>query len=950
MILIQEAFFYLSIAMMKAFSRSIGILLLLLLPVFLIILLVQNDKPAPALPVPLTERPGAHEDPSLRGQYEWLRLRNPQTGSIPSRMRSRELAFAKKLSARNLGANKQSASYAEPWSFRGPGNVGGRTRALAIDLNYDGTSNQRILAAGVSGGMFKSEDGGASWELTTALSDLASATAVAQDPTNPDVWYYGTGEFSGNSASGVGSLFRGHGIFKSSDGGNSWSQLPSTIENNDPLVADNLMDYIWDIEVHPTTGAIFVAGWGAILISADEGDSFANTLETFGNNADVEIAADGTVYAALGRDGTGSETYGIFRLTDEGWEDISPVALVADPYRIVLDTAPGDASRLFALVQANAAGATVEDHQFFVFDGQSEMWTELTSALPNVTEPGPNGEEPVEGGPAEFVSQGGYDLLLAVSPDDADVVWIGGTNLYRSTDGGNSFTHVGGYRGPYTTFLYENHHPDQHSMAFFPHVQNALISGHDGGLSYTSNALEASQTWESLNNHYNTSQFYTVAIDPDHLSPNANTLFGGMQDNGTWITSTSDDQIAWEELFGGDGAFAAATSGGETLYVSSQLGYVLRFGNSDNQNAWAVVSPEGASDFLFIAPFVLDPNEESVMYMAAGDLVWRNSNLDEIPNFDSEPTNVNWTALDNASGNGNTVTALAVPVQQAAGKAPADVMYFGEFGDTGSTDLIRVEDPANNGTGISILPDGVIQGSYVSSIVINPVNEDEIVVTFSNYGVPSVFHSNDGGATWSDIEGNLSGDDGPSVRWAGIMPAEAGTLYYLATSTGMYVTQALDGAQTNWTPEAEDLIGNVVVSMIATRSGDGLVVAGTHGRGVYSATVDVSNTVSTESPEELPVRASLSQNYPNPFNPETTIRYELMAPELVELRIFDLAGRSVRVLDAGSKTAGVHEVRWDGTNENGQVVPSGTYLYRLYVEGAFSDGPWSQSGKMTLLK
>jgi hypothetical protein len=90
-----------------------------------------------------------------------------------------------------------------------------------------------------------------------------------------------------------------------------------------------------------------------------------------------------------------------------------------------------------------------------------------------------------------------------------------------------------------------------------------------------------------------------------------------------------------------------------------------------------------------------------------------------------------------------------------------------------------------------------------------------------------VFYSSNGGTTWTDVEGNLAGENGPSVRWAAIVPSGGSKVYFLAASTGVYSTTALNGANTQWVQEGNTSIGNVVVDMIVARPEDELLVAGT---------------------------------------------------------------------------------------------------------------------------
>ena len=757
-----------------------------------------------------------------RNEYELRRLQDPRTGRIPENIRTRELAFAERVPSREEVDGLAASLFAETWAQRGPLNVGGRTRALAIDLNFNGASNQRVLAGGISGGMYLSENNGTSWRLTSDLSQFASVTALAQDPSNRSVWYYGTGELEGNSASGSGAFFVGEGIFKSTDGGETWAQLPSTAQGS-RTTFDQFFDVVWNVAVHPTNGTVLAATYGAIMRSTDGGASWQQVLgrsaSPFSRATDVTFASNGTAYAVLSRSGGGFPEYGVYRSTDGGatWTSINPPTLTADPYRMVVAAAPSDPNTAYVFVQKNQAGNAPGDHQLFRYNAASNTWTERSAGFPH--------SPSIFGG--EFTTQGGYDMVVAVKPDDPNTVWIGGTNLYRSTDGGASFTWVAGYHADaMQQGQWPNHHPDQHRVVFYPNNPNAMISGHDGGLSVTTNVMQQPQTWTRIVDGYLTTQFYALAVDP---TAGSELLVGGLQDNGTWLTESTSSSQDWIEILTGDGAFAAVAPGGFPVYASSQNGNVIRI----TQTAYSSVAPAGESNFLFITPYLLDPNDARVMYLAGGNAVWRNSNLDAIP-VGNQPTSVNWTRLTaSAVGTPSThqVTALAVST------TPANRLYFGATDYQTQTVLKRVDNAASNPAGTVITPGGLTQGAYPSSIAVHPSNADEILATFSNYGIESVWHSTNGGTSWSSVEGNLGGADGPSVRWATIAPASSGTVYFLATSTGVYSTRTLSGATTTWAQEGASTIGNVVTNMIVHRPSDGLVVAGTHGRGAYSATL-----------------------------------------------------------------------------------------------------------------
>lgn len=764
--------------------------------------------------------PKNKDDAQARSEYEHVRLRDPKTKLIPRNIRNKEIKFVNRLSQKgDLNKNSQNLALTSTWTARGPINVGGRTRALAIDLDFNGSSNQKILAGGVSGGIFMSLDNGNSWQRTTSNSSLPSVTCIAQDPNNKNVWYYGSGELLGNSAGGD---YLGQGIFKSTDGGSSWTQLESTYQGTSLSTFDNLFDIVWNASVHPTSSDVYAATIGGVHRSTDGGDSWTRILtgqddqNFLSQMTDVIISTDGDIFATLSRNGANLSqgNFGVFRSTDGSqFTNISPSGLTPDPYRMVLGSAPSNSDILYVLVQVNAKGETAQDHQLFRYDKSTNTWEDLSSNIPD--------EQGVPGN-ASFSSQGGYDLIVKVKPDNPNVVWIGGTNLYRSTDGGQSFVRVGGYKEPSNYSQFQDSHSDMHSISFYPNNPDAMINGNDGGLSQSMNVLQSLPTWKFLNNGYLTTQFYSVAIDPQ--SGNDNLIIGGLQDNGSWAVESTNFSTPWVSMLSGDGGYTAISPGGNNQYVSVQNGPVFRYTFQNNQWLFSQVGPV-AQNFLFIPPYQLDPNNENVMYMAAGNAVWRNSDLSGIPQGNQDATSTNWTELTNSAVPNTQVTVLSVS------KQPANRLYFGATDYQAISKIYRVDNAQNNSQGTDITPPGITAGSFPSSIGINPNNADEIIIAFSNYNIPSIWYSSNGGNTWTDIEGNLSGQEGPSIRWAIISPTGG---YFLATSTGVFSTSSLDGSNTSWVQEATDVIGNVVVNMLAFRPEDGFLVAGTHGRGVYS--------------------------------------------------------------------------------------------------------------------
>lgn len=864
---------------------------------------------------------GDEDDPNARVRHEWMMLHDPATGQIPKDIRRKELEFARSLPTREQvnSLGKTANVHAANWASRGPWNVGGRTRALGIDISNVNV----IVAGGVSGGMWRSADGGTSWTETSAPGSLHSVSCLTQDTRGGQTatWYYGTGEILGNSASGSNfDAYSGDGIFKSTNNGASWSLLVATSTGH-PEVFDNFFDYVWNIAVSPANGYVYAATYGAIFRSTNGGTNWSVVLggsQPFSSMTDVQIDANGTIYATASGDGNIGGVWKSATGAAGSWTDITPNDMPASVRRIVIGIAPSNNATVYIVAETPSAG--VNNHSFWKYNATGNTWVNRSANMPAY---GP----PV----GDFDSQGSYDLVIKVKPDNENVVLIGGTNLYRSTDGFATTvgtTWVGGYATTNDISQYPNHHPDNHSLVFAPNNASVLFSGHDGGISKTTNVLATPMVWQRLNNGYLTSQFYTVAID--HATSGSSTIIGGLQDNGCWGTSSSSATAPWIDVNppGGDGAFTAVANGGGFYCASSQNGWTNRVIPGPPPQLYARIDPQGGTGYLFVNPFVLDPNNSNMMYFAGGNYVWRNSDITAIPIGNGTPTSINWTRLNNSSISGQTqVSALGVSKAN-----PANRLYIA-FSPQGY--LIRV-DNANTGdpTGIDI--GAAIPTGFISSVAVDPTDGNKVLVVFSNYNLASLWYSSNAGATWTDVEGNLAGVTGPSCRYATIVPVPAGPTYYLVgTSTGLYSTTALNGASTVWAQEGANTIGNVVVSFLDSRPSDRVVVAATHANGVYSA--DITTGVDDES--GVPSEFVLQQNYPNPFNPSTTIRYGLPHNSFVKITVYNTLGQQVAEPVSEQLEAGYHE-----TIFRGDGLASGVYYYRLQA------GEFVQARKLMYLK
>lgn len=801
---------------------------------------------------PLIERNVSEESgPTFtkeRHKYFWERYQDPATGKIPSSIRAHELAFVQK---RWIDPYKKSNEYLlsnDIWKRRGPFEVGGRTRGLGLDIRNENIIN----AGGVSGGMWKSSDNGQSWTKTSLPYQLHSVTCLVQDKRagKEDYWYYGTGEYWGNSAA-----IYGDGVYKSSDNGNSWSVLPSTSTG---IVSswEQPFDFCWNIVTNPAAPdsideiVVATASMG-ILRSLDGGTTWVNVLGGSSKAlfSDVQVTSQGVYYATLSSDGQ-HNIKGIFRSENgKQWINITPPNFPKFYNRVVIGIAPSDESQIYFLGETPNSGIKTINSQgdsmwhslwkykFLGSSGNTVLgeWEDRSLNLPK--------PEPTRG---QMNSQRSYNLVIKVKPDNPDVLFIGAVAMYRSDSGfkGNEWAWIGGTCPDETCnyfYRYTNHHADVHNIVFSNDNPNVLYTGSDGGVHKTLDNMSDNVEWISLNNGYYTTQFYHVAID--HGNQLNRQIIGGLQDNGTLLSRTNDLNKKWTEPLRADGFCCQIPDDAPYYYVSQndtiqpKIKICRNVHDEEGNNTISTrIDPIGGADFIWNTPFMLDPNNNDIMYLAGGKMLWRNNNLSGIP-FETtiDSTSINWDSLSNTRIDfiniaplGERITALSVSI------SPANIVYYG----TSKGNLYKITD-ANVGDPEPVNVTGSnFSNGNISSIAFDPNDANNVVVSFSNYNILSIFSTTDGGQTWVSISGNLEERPngtgvGPGVNWVSILNVSNQKVYFAGTTAGLFTTAYLNGDATAWQMEGPDVIGNMVIHNIDVRQKDGYVAIGTHGTGVF---------------------------------------------------------------------------------------------------------------------
>ncbi len=796
---------------------------------------------------------------NLRGalEYEFNMTKDPALNAIPEGIREKEIEQADSIVREQL---RNNTNLLGTYSYVGPENLGGRTRALAYDLRYNGTTNRIILAGGISGGLFKSYDDGAGWVRKSPSGDLFTVSALAQDPRTgfQDIWYYAGGEFTGNSASGTGAPYRGKGVFKSADNGETWAFLPTS--NTGVLESfDHPADYVQKIVVSPTTGFVYLAALNTIYRSPDGGATWTIVLTsgipTFGTGmpTDIVVAPDGSFYAAFAGVSP-SPMPGVWRSPsgDPGtWTKIAGAGSATSPAgwnadgtygRVVLALAPSLPSRVYALYwngTTSGCGAPAPEAEMYYWSDMTATWTDVSASLPN--EPGClAGNDP-------FAVQTGYDLVVAVKPDDPDTVFIGGTNAYRSTTTGATWTRIGGYASTADYSLYVDSHPDIHSFVFPPTSSTTMLCGNDGGIQRTTDNLAATVAWTQINTGYRTFQYYHVVNDPRITNTK---VMGGAQDNGT-TRNIGGTGSSFEMVYGGDGVSVGLSDligGVQYEYVGSQVGNFQRRPSTDALGFTTDITPTGESGGLFVTLFKVDPDNSELVYYANDNILYRTTS-------GSTVTPGTWTAMTGVAGAvGAPFDITAIALTRGTYSPTTSSLFFG----TSDGRVFRLDNPAAvaAATGpVEITGAGFPAGAYVSSIAVDPANDDTIMVTFSNYGagVTNIWWTStantslqaENGAelllpTWTSIESNLTL---PSIRSSAIVVTPTEVLYFVGTSVGLYggtttktTPRTAPSGGAFWSQEGLAEIGNAVVSSLDLRPSDNKLLVGTHGHGIWFST------------------------------------------------------------------------------------------------------------------
>ncbi|MBT8378843.1 MAG: T9SS type A sorting domain-containing protein [Ignavibacteria bacterium] len=908
-------------------------------------------------------------------RIEWFyRQRSAPLDTIPSHVYLAELESEiqkaiegpenplNNLQWNSIGPNGIQSGFPPHWGL-----MSGRVRGLDVH-----PTNPNIVYAGVAaGGIWKTTNGGTSW--TNVGDNLASLTygAIAIDPNNTNTVYAGAGEILYNFGPFI---YEGQGLYKTTDGGASWSQITNGFGNT---------THFGDLQVSPHNSNIVFAALGSgywhrgnlsnegIWRSTDGGVNWTRTLFVIDAFDVIVHPSNSTlVYAAAG----GGVTSGGFWVSFDGgitWSQSNTgLPTASSILRMQISISNSSPSTVYGLI--HTSGNTPLAYKS---TNGGLSWLQISSGIPLGGNWG-----------SGWITQGGYDLCIAVNPTNPNHAIVGNIELHQTTNGSTySVQRVGSATNAWDCPI----HVDLHRIVFAPSNSNTIYIGCDGGV-YKS--TDGGTTWASANSGLATIQFYRIASHPTKHD----TLIGGAQDNGNFRTFNAG-ATPWGYTTTGDGmnCFFDHTSP-NTIYLSTQNGNLLKSTNLGT-NVTNLTFISGS----WITPYFMHPTNNQWIY-AANNSVLRSTNGGS--SFSTIASNVSTSDLIN--------TMSQSPV------TPNNMIFAGS-GLFTSTPQVKVStDGGFTWTDITSNIGGTQR--VISRVVCDPINANTMYVVRSGFTAGNnIYKTINLGVTWTNISGNL-----PSIPHNDFFVDPVNpTHYYAANDFGVYRST---NSGTTWAREG---LGFPFVPAMdfdyAVSNGIRYLRVGTHGRSAFETDLDfivpveltsftanatkenvelnwttatelnnsgfeiqrsindedfidiafISGFGTTTEPKSysytdenvsgfikyrlkqidfngrfeyskivevnsvLNLSFELRQNYPNPFNPITNITYLLPSASNVKLTIFNSVGEAVEVLIDEFQSEGKYDIVW-----NGKTYPSGVYFYKIETES------FTEVKKMILMK
>jgi photosystem II stability/assembly factor-like uncharacterized protein len=709
-------------------------------------------------------------------RWEWFfEQRTYPTGNFPSP----EAAYN---SYRNYPwANSTNRSMmAANWSFMGPGvvpgNGGGAGRLNCME--FDPTNSNTIWVGAACGGLWKSTDGGNTWSSNTDLLPSLSISEIVIDPTNPQTMYIATGDKYG--------IFYqyevwGHysaGVLKSTDGGVTWNPTGMNYSLANVTIIQRLI-------IDPTsTNTLYAATNNGIFKTTDGGTTWNNIRA--GSYFDIEM-----------KPGTSSTLYAV-----DG----------TNFYYSIDNGATWTTGAMAAGERVSIAVTPVNPVVVYVWAQNSGLMYSNTSgtSFTNRTDPAANA------GPYGY-----YDYVIEISPVNENIIFAGGLDIARSTNGGNSWTTVSDWNGwPASDYS----HADNHAQKFAPGSQTTIYSCNDGGLF---RSTDQGATWTDLSHGMDIKQYYRIG--GSYLTPNL--IYAGAQDNGTDKITGMNTAT---QVNGADGEECLVDFTDDNIvFVSSQGGYFLR--STDGGVTFNGITVFGCD---WTSPLVMDPNNHNVLYLGSASVEKSTNN------------GVSWTTLNGPFDGGCMYSLEVAP-------ANSNYIYAATFAH-----IYRSTNGGANWTDITgSLP---TSSGAITGITISDANPDNVWVTFSGFTAgDKVYYTPNGGGTWSNFSGTLPNVPANCIEYQN----NSNELLYVGTDLGVFYR---DGSMSDWSPYNTGM-PNVIIDELEIHYPTSKIRAATFGRGIWESDLQTSTLLAVDA-SPITMNSPTTTTCDTVITPQITLR------------------------------------------------------------------------------
>jgi hypothetical protein len=643
--------------------------------------------------------------------------------------------------------NKQLAGN---WSIIGPSNSPGGYAGLGRVNVSRSPSNENIIYAGAaSGGLWRTINNGQTWTTNTDNFASLGISDIVISPSNNNIIYLATGDDDAGSTFSTG-------VLKSTNGGTTWNTTGLTFQTSQ-------IQKIYKLVMHPTNPQIiYAAGTNGIDKTTNGGTSWTNLISGLYFDIKLKPGDPNTVYIV---------NADFFKSTDAGssWEQMTTGFPSSNISRIAIDVTSAAPENVYALASNDEFGFG----GFYVSTNSGNTW-QNRSNTPNILGWTSTGTD--AGG------QGWYDLSLAVSPVDENLVYVGGINIWRSENGGTSWALETMW---YPINNISTVHADHHDL-WFVNGSTTLYSSNDGGIY----RKRLNGNWEWLGNGLQITQFYRMGSSAtDSLM-----IVAGSQDNGTKLRTSE----GFSDIKGGDGMDCLIDyQDAQIIYATLPFGALARSDNGGEN--FQNIKPSTARG-NWVTPVLINPLNPSILYVAYEDV------------YKTYDRGYNWTKISNF----NLPSEEALDFL-AISESDTNVIFAGQ----GDGMLMRT---LNRGQTWQTINKPV--NLWITSIAIHPNDPNRFILSFSGY-TPNqrVYQSSDGGNSWQNITGSLPSVPINQVIYEKNSPGR----FYAATDIGVYFR---DNNNSNWV-EFSDGLPNVVVTDMEIQYESKMLRAATYGRGLW---------------------------------------------------------------------------------------------------------------------